>query len=417
MPARAVARRLASLRRAAAVRRCSCSSRCCRSARAPAARRAVPVARARRANEHTLIFDEAYYVNAARVIAGIHPPPGAHYAAAPLGDDPNAEHPQGVKLIIAGGDRAVRRRAVRLAARQPDLRLARDPRHVRARAQPPAAGRWSALGAATLMATDNLLLVHGRIGTLDIYAVAMMIWGVALYLRDRPLLAGVVLGDRRRLKEVGAVRAARRWRCSSWPRAVRARRDRGAAGAVALRGRRWSRWPPARSRASACSSGCSAIMGAIATAVRRRRGQADHRRPVRPPRAHDQLRREADQPARPAGDRLLPVAVAARSQADHLPAASTRRARPRAYAIHPVSISWAMISPPIMAARDAGARCFCAVYRALVRAAAGRAGRTLAPPDLGERGRCSALAWFLGTWVPFELLSLVDSARATSTTW
>ena len=54
-------------------------------------------------------------------------------------------------------------------------------------------GRWSALGAATLMACDNLLLVHGRIFTLDIYVVAMMIWGVAFYLQDRPVLAGVVL--------------------------------------------------------------------------------------------------------------------------------------------------------------------------------------------------------------------------------
>ena len=43
------------------------------------------------------------------------------------------------------------------------------------------------------MASDNLLLVHGRIGTLDIYTVAMMIWGLALYLRGRPLLAGVAL--------------------------------------------------------------------------------------------------------------------------------------------------------------------------------------------------------------------------------
>jgi hypothetical protein len=54
-------------------------------------------------------------------------------------------------------------------------------------------GRWQALGACALMACDNLLLVHGRIGTLDIYVVTAMIWGVALYVRGRPLLAGLVL--------------------------------------------------------------------------------------------------------------------------------------------------------------------------------------------------------------------------------
>ena len=53
------------------------------------------------ASEHTLIFDEAYYVNAARVIAGIRPPAGSHYDQSPLGSDPNAEHPQGAKLVIA----------------------------------------------------------------------------------------------------------------------------------------------------------------------------------------------------------------------------------------------------------------------------------------------------------------------------
>jgi predicted membrane-bound dolichyl-phosphate-mannose-protein mannosyltransferase len=44
------------------------------------------------------------------------------------------------------------------------------------------------------MSADNLLLVAGRIGTLDIYVLAFMLAGATLYLRRRPLLAGSVIG-------------------------------------------------------------------------------------------------------------------------------------------------------------------------------------------------------------------------------
>ena len=156
----------------------------------------------RKATDHVLVFDESYYVNAARVIAGIHPPAGAPYAGAPLGDDPNAEHPQLVKLIMAGaielfGDGPFAWRIGSLVFGT--LAILGMFWLVRAAN----GGEWTALGAAALMALDNLLIVHGRIGTLDIYVLAAMLWGAVLYLRGRPLLAGVVLGVAACMKLVG----------------------------------------------------------------------------------------------------------------------------------------------------------------------------------------------------------------------
>ena len=146
-----------------------------------------------KATDHVLVFDEAYYVNAARVIAGIAPPPGAHYAGSPFGDDPNSEHPQLAKLVMAGsielfgdGPLAWRLGSIVLGS------VAILGMYFLVRSA--GGGPWPALGAATLMAVDNLALVHSRIGTLDIYAVTAMIFGAALYLRRRPLLAGVVIG-------------------------------------------------------------------------------------------------------------------------------------------------------------------------------------------------------------------------------
>jgi predicted membrane-bound dolichyl-phosphate-mannose-protein mannosyltransferase len=155
----------------------------------------------RASTDHVLIFDEAYYVNAARVIAGIRPPAGAPYANAPLGVDGNSEHPSLVKLLMAGGIELFGDGP--LAWRLPSVLLGTVAiLGMFALVRAAGGGLWLALGAAALMAADNLLLVHARIGTLDISAVAGMIWGVALYLRGRPLLAGVVIGIGAAAKEV-----------------------------------------------------------------------------------------------------------------------------------------------------------------------------------------------------------------------
>jgi dolichyl-phosphate-mannose--protein O-mannosyl transferase len=153
------------------------------------------------ASEHTLIFDEAYYVNAARVIASIRPPAGSHYDQSPLGTDPNAEHPQGAKLIMAA--------AIELFGDGPFAWrigsvifgwLAILAMYALVRAA--GGGRWTAVGAAALMAADNLMIVSGRIGTLDIYALAPMLFGAALYVRGRLLAAALMLALADCLKEV-----------------------------------------------------------------------------------------------------------------------------------------------------------------------------------------------------------------------
>ena len=153
-------------------------------------------------NAHTLIFDEAYYVNAARVIAGIRPPAGAPYAGAPLHKDPNAEHPQLAKLFIAAsikllGDNpwgwrigSVIFGLIAIVAMYALVRSARG-------------SPWLAVGAAGVMALDNLMIVHGRIATLDIYVVALVLIGATLYMRDAPLSAGFAIGVAGCMKLIG----------------------------------------------------------------------------------------------------------------------------------------------------------------------------------------------------------------------
>ncbi len=149
---------------------------------------------------HTLIFDESYYVNAARVIDHINPPAGAPYNNAPGGEDPNAEHPQLAKLLIAG--------SIKLFGDDPKgWRLPSVLFSLIALAAiyglvvSLGGSGWLAVGATAVMALDNLMLVHGRIATLDIFGVAMMLIAAILYVRRWPLLAGVALGIGGLMKE------------------------------------------------------------------------------------------------------------------------------------------------------------------------------------------------------------------------
>jgi 4-amino-4-deoxy-L-arabinose transferase-like glycosyltransferase len=61
---------------------------------------------------------------------------------------------------------------------------------------------WLAAGATAIASLDNLLLVHSRIGTLDVYALALMLIAATLYLRKHPIAAGVALGVAMCMKEV-----------------------------------------------------------------------------------------------------------------------------------------------------------------------------------------------------------------------
>jgi uncharacterized membrane protein YgcG len=150
------------------------------------------------------IFDEHYYVSAARVIAGIPTTTGEAYAgASPTGTDPNAEHPQLGKIVIAAGIKLLgdnttgwRITAVLFGAIAILLMywLVRSA----------GGGQWLALGAASLASADNLWLVHSRIAVLDIYVVPFMLAGVGFYLRRRPVIAGLVIGVGSCVKEFGA---------------------------------------------------------------------------------------------------------------------------------------------------------------------------------------------------------------------
>jgi predicted membrane-bound dolichyl-phosphate-mannose-protein mannosyltransferase len=348
------------------------------------------------ANAHTMVFDEAYYVNAARVIAGIHPPQGDHYASSPLGTDPNAEHPQGAKLIVAAaiewfGDGPFAWRLGSLIFGSIAIL------GMFALVRSAGGGRWSALGAATLMACDNLLLVHGRIFTLDVYVVAMMIWGAAFYLQGRPVLAGVALaiGDCFKLVAPYAIlilallEVARVY--------VRARNPDSPP--------EWAlRKAVPRFMATVFTSigvfvGALALMGLIATPY----ADAEAKLITGGPFAHiSHMISYAAQQVSPNGPQgiasypwqwlldLKPILYLRINPS--LPGQGLN-------AIHPVTAFWGMPSPAIMSL-GVPALLFC-LYRFGRRRVSGQSAED-------QQLAILAVCWFLGAWLPFALQSLID---------
>ena len=139
--------------------------------------------------EGGLVFDEDFYVRSARVILAI-PLEGERYADRPVGLDPNTEHPPLAKLMAAGsmrvlGDNPFGWRMPSVALGMGSILL------LYGIAQRLGAGRGVALAAAGLFAFDNLVFVHSRILTLDIYQLAFMLLGLYWYVSGRPVLAGV----------------------------------------------------------------------------------------------------------------------------------------------------------------------------------------------------------------------------------
>jgi hypothetical protein len=149
-----------------------------------------------------LLFDENYYVNAARRMLGVRMAADQIYAASPAGLDPNFAHPPLGKLLISMGIRTFGdnplgwRFASLLFGSYAILAL-----YWLARSA--GFSSWVALGASSLMAADTMFFIHGRIGTLEILVLAFMLVGCAVYLDGRPALAGVILGVGACVKLVG----------------------------------------------------------------------------------------------------------------------------------------------------------------------------------------------------------------------
>jgi predicted membrane-bound dolichyl-phosphate-mannose-protein mannosyltransferase len=139
----------------------------------------------------SLIFDEAYYVNVARILAGL-PWEQRVYPNAIPGLDPNLEHPPLAKLFVAASITVFGNNGY--AWRLPSVifgmfsifafyllmkRLT--------------SAKWVPLIATFMFTFDSLVFVHSRIATLDIFFVGFMLMGFYFYFANRPFLSAIML--------------------------------------------------------------------------------------------------------------------------------------------------------------------------------------------------------------------------------
>jgi len=139
----------------------------------------------------SLIFDEKYYVNVARIILG-RPHDLDVYPDAVLGVDPNHEHPPLAKLIIAFsmlvfGDNAYGFRLPSVIAGTLSVFIFYLLMKKVSKSQ------TLALISSFLFSFDNLIFVHSRIATLDIFMLAFMLIGFYFYFAKRTFLSAAAL--------------------------------------------------------------------------------------------------------------------------------------------------------------------------------------------------------------------------------
>ena len=167
----------------------------------------------------SLIFDENYYVNAARVMGGIQPSLGSTYFYAPLHFDPNTQQPPLGKVFILAsmsvfGDNGIGWRFPSvLAGMVAFLAVYGIVRALGGR-------QWLAVAAVAIYALDILTFVQSRIGMLDMMSLALVLLGAWLGVRRHWPLAGalIALGALVKLPAVFGLLALLLWQAAMlWP--------------------------------------------------------------------------------------------------------------------------------------------------------------------------------------------------------